>query len=172
MLAFDSCAEGERLVSSGYSRVDTMTVLYSKGELDRGGARVEESSSAERWTRAYLRAFYGGDDLAEVVGPIVASLQGSRAVTLLEARVGLETAGVLAIHRTPGVAGVYCVGTAPEHRREGVATGLLAVAKAAASAEGRAMILQTLDSDGALSFYLKRGFEKMYSKGVLERKLK
>ena len=172
MLVFDSCSEGKELVSSGYSQVDTMTVLHAKGELGAGGVNVAESASAERWTRAYLRAFYGGEGLAGVVAPIVASLMRSRAVTLLEARVGPETVGVLALYRTSGAAGVYCVGTDPEHRREGVATGLLGRAKELASAEGRTMVLQTLDSDRALDFYIKRGFEKMYSKRVLERKQK
>ncbi|MDG7033625.1 MAG: GNAT family N-acetyltransferase [Nitrososphaerota archaeon] len=104
--------------------------------------------------------------------PIVASLSQSRAVTLLESRADDEVTGVLAIFRTKGIAGVYCVGTTPEHRREGVATSLLSKAKEIADSEGRALVLQTLKSDGVLNFYLDRGFEPLYTKAVLEKRLK
>ena len=103
---------------------------------------------------------------------MVSSLMTSGAATFLESKVDGHTAGVLAVFRTPGVAGVYCVGTAPEFRNRGVASSLIATARKVADGEGRALILQTLTSDGALPFYLKRGFVEMHSKSVLVRKLK
>jgi GNAT superfamily N-acetyltransferase len=176
MLVFDSCAvASEKLLGLGYARVDTMSVLMSGAPIGAPkleGWSVEPTTSPKSWTRAYLRAFYGSEDLSPVVAPIVARLLKSREVTLLECRVKGETAGVLALFRTHGIGGVYCVGTVPEFRRLGVATVLLAKAKQSVEGEGRRMVLQTLASEGSMDLYVKRGFKVMYSKHVLERKLK
>ena len=169
IFAFESC-EGT-LLAAGYRRVDEMTVLRSTRIIPH---LVEEplvsvSSDPRAWAIAYLRSFYGDEQLTEVVLPIVASLMGSKAVTLLEARIGKETAGVSALFRTRGIAGLYCVGTVPKFRRMGVATSLLARAREMADSEGRALVLQTLTSDGVLPFYEARGFAKTHAKLVLEK---
>lgn len=175
VVVFDACGAPKDLLASGYTETDTMTVLFSEGPVTKEGdqgAEVGTANDAGSWGSTYLRSFYGDEGLAGVLGPIVASLQRDRDVTLLESRVKGETAGVLAIYRTPGMAGVYCVGTVPEQRKRGVATGLLAEAREIASREERALVLQTLKSDGALALYLNRGFVPMYSKRVLEKKLR
>ena len=173
-LAFDSCASAKALISSGYRQEDTMTVLRSTTPLDdqKSEQVVVMSDDPDAWASTYLRAFYGDEARAAAVRPIVSSLMWSRDTTFLESKIKGTTAGVLAIFRTPGVAGVYCVGTAPEFRRRGVANRLLARARKIADDEGRGLILQTLTSDGALQFYRKRGFVEMHSKSVLVRKLK
>ncbi len=173
VLVFDSCRAVKALLAAGYREVDVMKVLFSKGWKGReGGGRqnVMTSTDPDRWTAAYLRSFYGSEELVGVVTPIVASLMKAGTVTLLEARVRGDTAGVLAVSRSARTSGVYCVGTVPEYRNQGVATGLLAKAWEIATAEGRSLVLQTLVSEGALRFYLRRGFEVMYSKHVLEKK--
>jgi GNAT superfamily N-acetyltransferase len=169
-LAFDSCKGGNSLLAAGYRQVDTMTVLLSRDPIgDDGSESVAVSTDTLAWTTAYLRSFYGSEELAGVVGPIVSSLLRSKDVTLLEARAGGDTSGVLALFRTPGMAGVYCVGTVPEQRRHGIATALITKARRIADSEGRILVLQALTSDGALEFYLRRGFEKMYAKRILEK---
>lgn len=174
ILVYEDCVASLGLLDSGYRRVDTMVVLFSAGPVGgpEDGQHVSASTVPNDWTSAYLRSFYGDDRLMDVVTPIVVSLLHSRDVTLLESRMAGEVAGVLAIFRTNGIAGVYCVGTAPEHRREGVATRLLTKAKMIADSEGRALVLQTLKSDGVLGFYHDRGFEQMHAKAVLEKRLK
>ncbi|MDG7006913.1 MAG: GNAT family N-acetyltransferase [Nitrososphaerota archaeon] len=174
VLVFDSCPAAKGLLALGYRQTDTMTVLLSTAPVKEGKAELEVGPSTDpnSWAIAYLRSFYGDETLAGVVRPIISSLQDSRAVTLLEARGSEGMAGVLALFRTQGIAGAYCVGTVPEFRRMGVATALLARAGQIASEEGRSLILQTLSSDGVLQFYLRRGFVAMYSKKVLTRKLK
>ncbi len=170
MSIFESCKAVNALRRTGYSQADEMAVLVSKGRIpDATTGDVIVSRDLRSWTVAYLRSFYGDSALLDVVGKLVTSLSKSGKVTLLESRAGGGTAGVAALFRTPGVAGVYCVGTVPEHRREGVATGLIARAREISESEGRTMILQTLVSDMVLGFYLKRGFEKLYSKLLLEK---
>ena len=170
MSAFESCEAVRALLRAGYRQVDEMAVLVSKGGVpDASSGSVAVSRNPRSWTWAYLRSFYGDTALSDAVGPLVMSLSKSRQVTLLESRVNGDTAGVAALFKTPGVAGVYCVGTVPEHRREGVATGLIARAREMSESEGRTMVLQTLKSDGVSGFYFKRGFEKIYSKLLLEK---
>jgi GNAT superfamily N-acetyltransferase len=170
-MAFDSCKEVQKLLTSGYRQVDTMTVFLSTSPIKGANIaqEVEMSTDSHRWTATYLRSFYGSEDLAGVISPIVESLLKTRGVTLLESGADGSIAGVLALFRTPAIIGVYCVGTLSEHRNQGVATGLLAKAKQIADSEGRAMILQSLGSEGAGSFYLDKGFEPMYRKLILEK---
>ncbi len=171
VLAFESCS-ADPLLAAGYRKVDEMTVLRSTRTIPDAGAHhlVLSSSDPRAWTLAYLRSFYGNGKLAKVVEPKVTSLMESREVTLLEARLGEETAGVCALFRTRGIAGVYCIGTVPKFRRRGVATALLSTARKMADSEGRALILQTLTSERAMAFYLARGFARVHSKLVLEKK--
>jgi GNAT superfamily N-acetyltransferase len=168
---FDSCTKAARgLRASGYRPVDTMTVMLSISPTKPADAvkiKIKERPAPDSWTRAYLEAFYGDQELAPHVTRIVARLQRLHAVTLLEAIVGDETAGVLAIFRTEGLVGIYCVGTVPEHRRKGVAGTLVSKAVAISRAEGRRLFLQSLASDGTLRYYLERGFKVLYSKKLL-----
>ena len=170
---FDSCNKAARgLRASGYRRVDRMTVMLSSGQgksASQAPVTINGRPAADNWTRAYLEAFYGDKELAPTVTPIVVRLLKLRSVTLLEARTEGETAGVLAIFRTRGLAGVYCVGTIPEHRSKGVASALLSKATAMAAAEGRHLILQALASDVPSSFYLERGFRILYSKQMMSK---
>jgi GNAT superfamily N-acetyltransferase len=170
---FDSCTKTARgLQASGYRPVDTMTVLLSSRPAKPASSvqvTISERPAPDSWTRAYLEAFYGDQELAPHVTPIVARLRTLNAVTLLEAMVGDETAGVLAIFRTEDLAGVYCVGTIPEHRRKGVAGSLLSRAKDITGAEGRHLFLQSLASDVTTRYYLQRGFRVLYSKQLLSK---
>jgi len=169
----DSCTRSARgLRASGYKPIDRMAVLLSSSPAEPTRAArvaINERPAPESWGRAYLEAFYGDQELAPRVTPIVSRLQKLNAVTLLEGMVGDDTAGVLAIFRTKGLAGVYCVGTVPEHRRKGVAASLLSKAKAMAKAEGRHLVLQSLASDGSLHYYSERGFRVLYSKQLLSK---
>lgn len=173
VLIFESCVRGARsLLASGYRIADIMAVLVSKGEISaslEADITIRPSTTAESWVSAYLRAFYQSEELKGAVSPIANRLLGAKVATLLEARVKNSVAGSLAIFRTEGIAGVYCVGTVPEFRGMGVATHLLARAREISDAEGRQMVLQTLASDGAGPFYSRRGFEHLYSKLIMEK---
>lgn len=170
---FDSCAPASSaLAAVGYKPVDRMAVLISRGSIRADNplrVSVNTRPSAEGWSRAYLEAFYGEQSLASLITPTVRRLLRTEAVTLMEARIGGRTAGVLALFRTRGLAGAYCVGTVPEHRRRGVAALLLARARAIADAEGRKLILQSLASDGTEGYYLERGFVRLYYKQMLTK---
>lgn len=170
-LVFDSCNGADDLLASGFRETDIMTTLLSIGPIGgEGGGKIVAATDPDRWTKGYLLSFYGNDNLAGVVSRIASSLLRSRAVTLMESRDGEEVVGVLALFRTPGLMGAYCVGTVPRRRGRGIATGLLTRAREIAESEERALVLQTLSSDGLLGFYLHRGFEVMYAKRFMEKK--
>ena len=106
--------------------------------------------------------------LSPTVG-IARRLVEKRSTTLLEAKLDGAVAGVMAIFRTPSLAGIYCVGTVPRFRRRGVAGSLLRRASEIATAESRLMMLQTLRSDRVEEFYKKRGFTRLYQKCFMEK---
>jgi GNAT superfamily N-acetyltransferase len=169
----ESCSGAMRkLAGLGYRKVDGMAVLAatrSHGQVNNPEVRIGPAQSGEGWSGAYLSAFYGGLDLMPTVGRVVRRLRRTYS-TLLEARIGGQVAGVLALHRTGKLAGAYCVGTVPKFRRRGVAGMLLARGREIASSEGRVLFLQALESEGAGRFYLKRGFDELYRKALMQKK--
>jgi ribosomal protein S18 acetylase RimI-like enzyme len=169
-----SCTSAvNRLEHSGYRAFETMTVMVSTGRFKPVGSEFEvrqtSSSTVKEWSQAYLLSFYGEETLLPAVTSVVRRVARSRSATLLEARLEGTVAGVLAIYRTPGLAGIYCVGTVPKFRRRGVAGALLCRAAEIAASEGRRTTLQTLKSDGAEAFYLKRGFAPLYAKAFMRQ---
>ncbi len=173
LTVFGSCQGMIRtLVASGYQRKDTFVVMIAAPGVGAYGRRVEArpAENARDWAEAYLKAFYGEVRLLPAVAKIVGPLVKDGSTTLLEAEVDGKVAGTLAAFRTEGLMGVYCVGTVPEFRRRGVAGALLAHARALASSEGRTILLQTLESDGVVPFYQRRGFRILYRKILMMKK--
>lgn len=170
---YESCSRARRMLDgAGYRKVDTMTVMVSTGHcLKRGTAeaRIDLAQSSENWSDAYLLAFYGDLELAPEVRRVAERLQKMDSTTLLEARRRGEVAGVLAIFRTEGLAGVYCVCTVPRFRRTGIAGMLLERAKEIVSSEGRILFLQVLESDRTEPFYRECGFKVLYRKLLMQK---
>lgn len=170
-----SCSSARKtLTNSGYRTSETMiSMVLSRHPRIVGNAevRVREMSArtVDEWAEAYLLSFYEDRTLLPHTSRVVRRLVRNRSASLLEARLGKAVAGVLAVFRTPRLAGVYCVGTVPSFRRKGVAGALLAQASEIAAAEGRRMMLQTLTSDDAEGFYKKRGFVELYRKQFMEK---
>ena len=91
--------------------------------------------------------------------------------SVILARVGQAPAGCAVMYRSAGgVAGAYCIGTAPSFRERGVAATMLKHMREIAEGEGRRLILQTLASDSVEGFYLKQGFRLAYTKTLYERR--
>ncbi len=172
IMVFDSCSKAARaLTRSGYGRMDTMYVMAATGGTESDeDAEAEPEVSAEEWSEAYLRAFYGEQGLMPAILKIVKPLMSDDATTLLQERQDGRVAGTLALYRTDRLMGVYCVGTIPELRGRGVAGALLSRARKIAASEERTVLLQTLESDGVVPFYLKRGFKVVYRKTLMMKK--
>jgi len=122
------------------------------------------------WAATYVLSFYGNLSLQGPVARIVHRLAEEPSVILVSGMKDGKTLGVLAAFRTPGLLGVYCVGTRVENRRMGVAGSMIHEASKIASAEGRLLILQTIVSDGSEDFYARGGFRRLYLKHLMRRK--
>ncbi len=164
----------KKLAGRGYRTSEIMIVMASMGHPKIAGnpnVEVRETSlkTVDEWARAYLFSFYGNQALLSLTKGIARQLVEKRSATFLEAKLEGAVAGVMAIFRTPGLAGIYCVGTVPRFRRKGVAGSLLRRASEIATAESRMMTLQTLRSDHVEDFYKKRGFTELYQKCFMEK---
>jgi GNAT superfamily N-acetyltransferase len=159
-----------RLESAGYVALDTMEVMAAGAEEPRESGSVEVMrvvSDVHEWVSTYLRSFYGdGGPEAEVEAAAKRAAK-DKDVSLVLARQGKEVVGQMALLRRGGLLGAYCVGTVPEHRRSGVASGMLSHASGQANEQGLTLVLQTFAEDHVEGFYLKRGFRRLYGKSVL-----
>jgi len=170
----EECGEAAAILESrGYATFDRMSVM----QLDRpkfktaSGMTVlsgQEVGTAE-WAAAYSLSFYGGLGMQDSVSLIAERLRMEPSVTLFAGEKDGKTLGVLAAFRTPGLLGVYCIGTLGEHRSVGVAGSLIHEASRMASAEGRLLILQTIASEKVDDFYAKGGFRRLYLKQLVGR---
>ena len=170
----EECGEvGAVLESRGYATFDNMSVM----QLDRpdfktaSGLKIlsGQEVGTKEWAAAYSLSFYGGLGMQNPVSLIADRLRTEPSVTFFAAERDGKTLGVLAAFRTPGLLGVYCVGTLGIHRSIGVASSLIHEASRMAAAEGRLLIQQTIASENAESFYAKRGFHRLYLKKLMRR---
>lgn len=167
----------------GYSAAEKMLVMESRGHLSKGKtppnpgvgvALVGESSKGrelQEWTRIYLQAFYGNQRLNDQVNRIMRTVVKDKKASVFLARIGQRGAGCSAMYRTAGgVAGAYCIGTAPPFRGRGVAAAMVRHMRELAEREGRRLVLQTIASDGVKGFYIKQGFRQVYAKSLFNRR--
>lgn len=172
----ESCTKTARLMlDSGYRVVDSMAIMSPGLVRMRKNPEVKvEVASGEGlvgWSKAYLQSFYGSLELLPAATDVVRSLRRLEQATLMVGRVNNRVAGVLALFRTRGLLGVYCVGTVPQFRKRGVALTMLETAHGISKSENRQAILQTILSDGYEPYYIKRGFKRLYLKKLLRKPL-
>ncbi len=170
----EECGEvAAMLESRGYATFDRMSVLQLDRPKFKAAAGLTvlsgEKVAASEWAAAYSLSFYDGLEMQDSVSLIADRLGREPSVTLFAGERDGKTLGVLAAFRTPGLLGVYCVGTLGKHRSMGVASSLIHEASTMAAAEGRLLILQTIASENAESFYTKRGFHRLYLKKLMRR---
>jgi N-acetylglutamate synthase-like GNAT family acetyltransferase len=171
---FESCDDSsDPLKPGGYSRFDEMIVQEAGKESIPTNEDVLVREIATRdlttWVETYLVSFYGETSLEPQVLRVVRRLMGAKRVTLLVAEMEGMAAGVTALYRTPGLLGLYCLGTLPALRGRGIARSILSRAQAISIREKRALILQSLASEETEPFYAKFGFRRLYAKRFMKR---
>ena len=125
----------------------------------------------QEWARTYLQAFYGHQRLFDKVNRIMVGIAKDRKASVVLARIGKVPVGCAAMYRTAGgVAGAFCIGTAPGFRGRGVAATMVQYMQGVAQSEGRRLVIQTLASDSVEGFYRKQGFKEIYAKTLFERR--
>lgn len=170
----DECRDASaELESLGYVTFDKMSVMQLDSPRFKAATgltilRGREIIPAD-WAATYCLSFYGNARARETVSLIARRLGEESSVTLFAGERDGKVLGVLAAYRTPGLLGVYCIGTLGPHRREGVAGSLILEASKVAWAEGRLLILQTIVSDGVEEYYTRGGFHRVYQKRLMTR---
>ncbi len=159
----------------GYRIADQMSVMELEAPSFETNAKlvveVVTTDSLEQWAEVYLSAFYGNTELIDVVLGTLERISRNKDTTLILARLNKKPVGALALFRSPGAAGAYCVGTVPEARGEHVASTILDFVNKLAVAEKRRLILQTILSDSVEPLYLKLGFRRFYLKELFVREI-
>lgn len=158
------------LAKKGYRIADQMSVM----ELETPSFKVNDKLALETdvhrrlqdWAEVYLESFYGATELLKPVLAILERISGSKDASLVLASEGDSPVGVLALFRTPGLLGTYCVGTRPSRRGTHVASTMLNFAQKLAAKEERKLILQTILSDSVEPMYTKLGFNRLYLKDL------
>ncbi len=172
MMVREACGRTRTLLRKrGYVEVDGMNVMRLKTPSAEAepGVRVRRArpQDAPEWCDAYLLAFYGDLELRPAALRIIRRLIRDSRTTFLVAELDSSVAGVTALYRSPGLLGLYCLGTIPECRGRGVARTILAAAEKLAASERRDLVLQSLASEETEPFYVRFGFEKLYVKRFL-----
>jgi ribosomal protein S18 acetylase RimI-like enzyme len=155
----DDCSEKPRL-----KKLDRMFVL--KMENPEGGNFNSAliNNSIEDWCYVYLLSFYGSVELMDGTVRSVRKAVSSGRTELLGYFKDGKLLGVSALYNTEGIVGMYCIGTLKEYRRRGIASDMIRHASKIARERNKELILQTLESDSLLSFYLSKGFYLAYTK--------
>jgi len=155
----------QKFSKSGYRISDQMSVMEMGEPSFSVNPQVTlEMGNKERiteWVDVYVRAFYGTVELESKVTPVLRRVSKIPEVGLLLAYLDGMVVGALALLRTDGMCGVYCVGTVPEVRGRRVASTMLEFASRLAVKEGRKLILQTILSDSVEPLYLRAGFRRV-----------
>jgi hypothetical protein len=161
------------LENRGYRIADQMSVM----EVENPSFAVNDGLTLEmgvehkleQWAGVYLEAFYGDTKLMKPVLAVLERISRSKDASLVLASKDEKPVGGLALFRSPGMLGAYCVGTVPSMRRARVASTILDFSNKLAKSEGRKLILQTILSDSVEAFYLKLGFRRVYLKELFTR---
>jgi hypothetical protein len=163
----------KNLAKKAYRIADQMSVM----EVESPSFKVNGELTLElgidgklkQWADVYLSAFYGDTKLMKPVLAVLTRVSENREAGLLLASLGERPVGALALFRSQGMLGVYCVGTVPDLRRAHVASTMLDFSNRLAVGEGRKLILQTILSDSVEVLYTKLGFRRVYTKELFVR---
>ena len=151
------------------SREQNETILESHRDLS-----VFKTSDIDLWNRAFIDSFAIPDTWTKELEKRLTSLvqKNKESSTLLVAKDQDASfgSGCLLLHRFPrNIMGVYCVGTIPSMRGQGVARAMLKFSEKFALDEGcDNMTLQTMVMDNVSPMYLKMGYELQFRRNVFQ----
>ena len=168
--SFQKVAVEEEYFVGGFMEILSMAVKNFPESTKK--TTVEEGVNFKLWNQIFMSSYsippYWEDELVR---------REELFSTLHETKLFIarnpqnKMAGCMLTHRMPSdYLGIYCVGTLPEMRHQGVASALIAEAARIAADNGcRYLTLQTITADGVVPLYLKLGFNIEFRRVVLQR---
>ena len=158
------------LLEKGFTLVDTMSVLRSTTiNAIRYDNKVIDVIKIDRdsipiWVDVFCHAFDVLDWKYEVERIIKSHF---KELTLLLSFLNSIPAGCAALLHRSSLIGLYCLGTLPAFRGQGIATNIIKVALGIAQKRQLNFIfLQAFANEGFISFYNKLGFQTLYKKKI------
>jgi GNAT superfamily N-acetyltransferase len=157
-----------KLKEYGFVLHDIMTTFLYEGRYklqhspDIAIDKVDKNKVQE-WIDVYCSSFdcYSWkDEIERIISNSFDSFQ------LYIAYVKKTSAGCMILFEKNSLLGLYCLGTLARYRRAGVATALISIAAEMVKANGLKLFLQSLNADGLVGYYVKRGFTPIYTKEI------
>lgn len=143
-------------------KVDTMYVLRSSEvATPAGDVVVCRQADVPVWIDVFVKSFSVPSWKDEVTNIITKNFNK---LELLLAYHKDKPAGCAALYTKNKATGLYCLGTLPGFRSNGIATVILQNAKILAKPDF--LFLQTLGSEGLLGLYKRSGFCVVYEKSI------
>ncbi|MEM4311110.1 MAG: GNAT family N-acetyltransferase [Nitrososphaerales archaeon] len=162
----------EELKAQGLIKVDELRSMKLKSFLGKTKSEFKivktDLSNLEDWIKVYYLSFDIPDSWLPEIRRRLRILIENPKVELLLAYGYKGVYGAMALYFTERIIGIYCLGTLKRFRRIGVSSSLINYAYE--KSIGKILCLQTLVSEGNESFYIKRGFETLYSKPIYSLK--
>lgn len=156
-------AELETLLEKkGFTEYDTQHAMIKRPMPQKKSNVVQITpSSIAVWVDVFCKA-YGCPGWEMPLFPILESSLGS-----VDYFVDESKSSCMALYEKGSVLGLYCLGTVPEKRNQGIAASLIGHAlNEAYSRNLDYLVLETYERDNLVGFYSHLGFESAYCKKV------
>ncbi len=152
----------EFLLARNFAYYDTQHVL-KKNPRHTTNTKLEKISSTQSmiWASIFCNS-YDCMDWLEAVNSIV-----KNSTSQVEYYVDVTHSACMALIEKSSILGLYCLGTLPEKRKQGLASSLIDFALWKVKQEKLDfLMLETYGKDHLLKFYKKLGFENLYYKTI------
>jgi len=146
----------------GFRYYDTQYALCKKGlqSQNHNITRIGQKE-IDLWASIFCEA-YDCKEWKSAVDLVLKNSQSS-----VEYYVDNSYSSCMALYEKNSILGLYCLGTIPDKRRQGIAKSLIDFALSEVKSRGLDfLLLETYGKDNLMNFYSKLGFDTVYEKTV------
>ena len=141
---------------------ETQHVLKNRRlPLKKPQVTIISSDKISLWTDIFCKSF----DCPTWKTPVESILKDS--IESVQYVVDKSESSCMALYEKNSILGLYCLGTMPSKRGQGIAASLIDFALHEVNSRNlESLILETYQSDNLLKYYSKLGFEQVYQKKI------
>jgi len=152
----------DHLKRKGFFHYDTQHVLKNETLPSKKPSLVRISSDdISLWTQVFCDS-YDCQEWTESVNSILKNSMSS-----IEYFVDESHSSCMALYEKSSILGLYCLGTKPHMRKQGIAASMIDFALHEVHSRNLDfLILETFERDNLVNFYSKLGFEQAYQKKI------
>ena len=149
----------ELLLHRNFTRYDTQYVLMKNTSQKTSNVYRITNDDSMLWSKTFCNAYDCYDWIIQVDKIVKNSLSS------IEYYVDESISSCMALYEKNSLLGLYCLGTIPSMRRNGLAESLIGFAQSEVSRRKlKFLMLETYQRDNLLDFYSKLGFQEIYRK--------